>query len=207
MFHVNYTTSSICLLVLLCATKLGESFFLPFPTQTRAFTTQLQILFDPRIHVDSDIVRFPTPKQKVVLRKEAKKRRARDELPILSIPLEETAGDFSEDTKQNILSNLMEHELVLVRGISRDSKKYVGKNTTSLCEDLTAMNVNQTKVSMLDITGFSVLLYSPTLPIGHERHVPLRTSVGQKSIWKKRPKPYYDENGKFGRHWHPGSDD
>lgn len=100
------------------------------------------------------LVDFPTPQQRVELKKEARRREARKTLATFVLPpppaLPSRVGDgdgndgsgpqplllFSDDTFQDLWSALSEHELVLVKGVTPGQRKAVYPTAVRLCEEM-----------------------------------------------------------------------
>mmetsp|Transcript_31266 Transcript_31266/g.52124 ORF Transcript_31266/g.52124 Transcript_31266/m.52124 type:complete len:252 (+) Transcript_31266:258-1013(+) len=176
-------------------------------------TTRLQVLWDPRNpECGSELVSFPTPSQRAEIKKEASRRKARKQLPFFSFPLEETNGAWSTDTYQAVWNLLVNHEIVQLKGICREERKHVWQTAKQFCEqmeDLISASDDEDDeeeeeeigsslpVALLSTSGHSALIYCPTLPVDHPDKLRLRTSVGQKNVWKARPKPLRDNAGKI----------
>lgn len=104
---------------------------------------------------DEDNLYALTPKQLKTIRKEAKKRI----VPIFTLKPEETDGPFSEETLSAIIQILSEHELMQVRGISRDRKSSVRE-----VSELLAFNLEgeaEKMVEQIEVKGFTATLYCP----------------------------------------------
>jgi hypothetical protein len=166
-------------------------------------------MWDPKRNADqinSELVDFPTPSQKMQVRKEASKRQARKKLTYFSLPAEDTHGNFADETLEEIWKLLNENEIVQIRGISRDAKKMTFSVATRLCLEL-EWHVEKyadldcdsvlLPVALLSIKGHSVIIYSPTLDLDDPKKIPLRTSVGQKNTWTARIKAPRDNRGQI----------
>jgi len=139
-----------------------------------------------------------SPMQVKFLRKEAGKRKARRKLHRLSVPTDESSGPFTEETLSAISGLLDVNELVEVRGISLTSKK----KAFQVSEDLAATlsHVMEKDVFVIDRSGFKAIMYcqgEDDLP----GKIKLRTSVGQKNVWKAKPKPPRDNRGQIIPDW------
>lgn len=151
------------------------------------------VLYDPQC-TDDEFVDFPTSSQRVTLKKEASKRQARNELATFSLSPDESDGVLSATKLQELWSTLSENEMILVRGISKDDKKWVYKTAERICASLETIQ-SEFPVTLLSTRGHTAILYCPSLPLDHPLHIPLRTSVGQKNKWRARAKPARDNRG------------
>jgi hypothetical protein len=139
---------------------------------------------------------FPTPKQKIELRKIITKRAARKELPWFVMPEEENLGPFPSSLPE-IRQLLDSEEIVEVRGISKDSKRQVYATFERLVAEL-GMEMNK-DVTIISTKGFSAVIYSE-MDNDHanvEKKIMLRTSVGQKNTWTRRVKAPRDNRGQI----------
>ena len=177
--------------------------------------TNLAALWDPRKQEKgSEFVEFPTPSQRAEIKKEAKKRRARRQLPYFSFPDAETDGPWSDETIQAIWKQLTETEMMELKGICRQEIRDVYQTAKWFCEELEELispaisnedgneedEGNQgthLPVALISQKGHTALIYCPTLPVDHPDKFVLRTSVGQKNVWKARPKPPRDISGQI----------
>lgn len=112
-------------------------------------------LVDEGNSADEDDMFVLTPKQLATLRKEAKKRK----LPTFTLAPEESQGPFSEETLCAINQILREHELVQVRGISRDRKNNVREGSELLA--LSLERESERMVDPIEVKGFTGVLYCP----------------------------------------------
>jgi hypothetical protein len=174
-------------------------------------TTQLQVLWDPQnVENDSGLVDFPTSSQKKELRKEAKRRTARKTLPFFTLSDEESNGPWSEETFQMVWDLLVKHEMILIKGICRDERNVAYQTANWFCEEMedlisaahdiddrTEDERGTLPVALLSVNGNSALIYCPTLPLDHPDKFRLRTSVGQKNVWKARVKALRDYRGQI----------
>jgi hypothetical protein len=179
--------------------------------------TKLQVLWDPRnAENDSGLVDFPTPSQRAEIKKEAKRRQARRDMPSFSFSAEESDGPWSDETVQAIWKQLTETEMMELKGICREDRREVFQTGKSFCEELEELIAPSGSdeveegdredqedggvhlpVALISTKGHSALIYCPTLPTDHPDKFILRTSVGQKNVWKSRPKPLRDISGQI----------
>jgi len=179
--------------------------------------TKLQILWDPNnADNDSGFVDFPTQSQRADIKKEAKRRRARRQIPYFSFPDEETEGPWSDETIQAIWKQLTETEMVELKGICRQDIRDVYQTAFLFCEELEELispsgsdedeegdrddqedQGIHLPVALISTKGHTALIYCPTLPADHPEKLVLRTSVGQKNVWRSRPKPLRDNSGQI----------
>jgi hypothetical protein len=208
-------------LVVIIATITSIDAFYVMTASSSTSTTVLHVLWDPRNSEDAEIgstlVDFPTPAQRTEIKKEAAKRKARKQLHIISFPTDETDGPWSFDTYQKVWNILLNDEMVELKGISHHDKKHVYQKAKAFCEEIeelvssssTGDDDDETDgdgngeeeeaplpVALLSVKGHTALIYCPTLPLDHPAKLRLRTSVGQKNVWKARPKPFRDISGK-----------
>jgi len=179
-------------------------------------STTLQVLWDPRnAENDSGYVDFPTPSQRSEIKKEAKRRRARRQMPYFSFSDEETDGQWSEKTIQAIWKQLTETEMMELKGVCRQDLRDVYQTSRLFCEVLEDLispdsedDVENNRedheaqsmhlpVALISTKGHTALIYCPTLPADHPNKLVLRTSVGQKNVWKARPKALRDISGQI----------
>jgi hypothetical protein len=177
--------------------------------------TKLQVLWDPHnAENDSGLVDFPTPSQRAEIKKEAKRRQARRAMPYFSLSDEESDGPWSDETVQAIWKQLTETEMMEIKGICREDKRDVFQTGKWFCEELEELiapsgsdEVEEGEdqeeggihlpVALISTKGHTALIYCPTLPLDHPDKFILRTSVGQKNVWKRRPKPLRDISGQI----------
>jgi len=175
--------------------------------------TTLQILWDPsNVENDSGHVEFPTPSQRAEIKKEAKKRSARRQMPYFSLSDEESDGPWSDETIQAIWKQLTETEMMELKGICRQDIRDVFQTAGWFCEEVEELLAPSGSddeegdqedqgvhlpVALISTKGHTALIYCPTLPIGHPEKLILRTSVGQKNVWKARPKAPRDSSGQI----------
>jgi hypothetical protein len=107
---------------------------------------------------------------------------------LASFPLsaEESGGPFSDETLRELWALLAKTELVLVRGVSLEEKKWVFGTAKQLCAELETIQA-EFPVTLLSTKGYTALIFSPALPLDNHYHIPLRTSIGQKNTWRARP--------------------
>lgn len=179
--------------------------------------TKLQVLWDPRnAENDSGLVEFPTPSQRAEIKKEAKRRQARRAMPYFSLSDEESDGPWSDETVQAIWKQLTETEMMEIKGICREDKRDAFQTGKWFCEELEELiapsGSDEVKegdredqkeggihlpVALISTKGHTALIYCPTLPLDHPDKFILRTSVGQKNVWKRRPKALRDTSGQI----------
>ncbi len=202
------------LLCLLAGVAFTTAFVVPSRETSHALShlTRLQIVWDPRdAEKDSGYVDFPTASQRAEIKKEAKKRRARRQMPYYSFSDEETNGPWSDETMMAIWKQLTESEMMELKGICRKSLRDVFQTATWFCEELEELIAPASSdsedderddelflpVALISTKGHTSLIYCPTLPVDHPDKLVLRTSVGQKNVWKARPKPLRDIRGQI----------
>ncbi|KAL7464901.1 hypothetical protein ACHAXS_005232 [Conticribra weissflogii] len=138
---------------------------------------------------------FVTPEQITSLRKEAAKRERRKALPKFFVPIEESAGDCSEETMEGILELFGISELIEVRGVSKDEKKRVYEVAHELAATLE--DEMGKPVVIVDIKGFAVKMYSPWFEDeGDSSRIQLYSSY-RPNQWTRKPKPIRDERGQI----------
>jgi hypothetical protein len=181
-------------------------------TRPRPFAlhrVELRVVWDPRdVDSDSGLVDFPTSSQRTELKKEAKRRTARKQLKFYSFSQEETDGPWSPETFEQVWSLLTQHEMIMLKGVSRNDRKEVYQTALSFCEEMEELIAATSQsyeedveeqlslpVALLSVEGHKALIYCPTLPVDHPDKFRLRTSVGQKNVWTMRPKPLRDNSG------------
>jgi hypothetical protein len=188
------------------------------PSATPPDSTKLPVLWDPRnAENDSGYVDFPTPSQRAEIKKEAKRRRARRSMPYFSFSDDETGGPWSAETIQAIWKQLTETEMLELKGICRQDIRNVYQTAKNFCEELEELIAplgsssedegddqedqedqgSYLPVALVSTKGHTALIYCPTLPTDHPDKLVLRTSVGQKNVWKARPKPPRDISGQI----------
>ena len=172
-------------------------------------TTKLQVLWDPRnADNDSGLVDFPTASQRAEIKKEAKSRKSRRQMPYFTFSDEESDGPWSDETVQAIWKQLTETEMMELKGICREDRRDVFQTAKLFCEELEDLISPSSgsdddeegmslPVALISAKGHSALIYCPTLPIDHSDKLILRTSVGQKNVWKARPKKLRDNRGQI----------
>lgn len=183
------------------------------PSATPSHPTKLQVVWDPRnAESDSGYVDFPTGSQRIEIKKEAKKRRARRQMPYISFSDDEANGPWSDETMMAVWKQLTESEMVELKGICRQDLRDVFQTAKWFCEDLEELiapagsNAEDEEdgdgdiylpVALISTKGHTALIYCPTLPVDHPEKFILRTSVGQKNVWKARPKAPRDGSGQI----------
>jgi len=134
---------------------------------------------------------------------------------------------YDDQTLDEIWHELRMNEVIQLKGVCSESRKYVYSVATWICamleerqEEQTAESSNENDeddddasvmasplpmalpVAVLDTKGHTCLLYSPTLPLDHEnKFLTLRTSVGQKNSWTRREKAPRDHRGQIIDGW------
>lgn len=161
--------SSLLRLFLLVTLATAQAFS---PTPPSSRTTQLAAL---------------TPNQIKLLRKEAAQRLARKSLAQVFLPNE--MDDAT--TLETISQKLQQHELVQVRGISRDNIRHVYAETQQIVMELNLMDATRT-VDMVETSGHSSILYAPADP----PRITLRSSY-KEGQWTKKPKKPRDIRGQI----------
>mmetsp|Transcript_37494 Transcript_37494/g.42278 ORF Transcript_37494/g.42278 Transcript_37494/m.42278 type:complete len:241 (+) Transcript_37494:44-766(+) len=182
--------------------------------------TKLQVLWDPRNEADHDsgLIEFPTSPQRIEIKKEAKKRKSRKQLPHFSLSEEEMDGQWSDETFQTVWKQLSVSEMMEIKGICRKDRRHVFQTAKLFCEELedlispsSGSNEENNKsgdeeekdkgssipVSLITSKGHTALIYCPSLPVDHPDKFILRTSVGQKNVWTSRPKKLRDNRGQI----------
>lgn len=213
---MNKTRNLMCsaLLCFIAGVTFTTAFVAPsqktFPASSHL--TTLQVVWDPRdVEKDSGFVDFPTASQRAEIKKEAKKRRARRQMPYFSFSDEESNGPWSDETMMAIWKQLTESEMMELKGICRKSLRDVFQTATWFCEELEELIAPAGSdsedgeeedeiflpVALVSTKGHTALIYCPTLPVEHPDKLILRTSVGQKNVWKARPKPLRDIRGQI----------
>mmetsp|Transcript_3907 Transcript_3907/g.9310 ORF Transcript_3907/g.9310 Transcript_3907/m.9310 type:complete len:222 (-) Transcript_3907:195-860(-) len=191
----------------------GVTFTTAFVAPSQKTTTassQLQVVWDPRnAENDSGLVAFPTDSQRAEIKKEAKKRKAGRQMPYFSFSDEEMNGPWSDETMMAIWKQLTESEMMELKGICRESLRDVFQTAGWFCEELEELIAPAASdsedeedetflpVALISTKGHTALIYCPTLPVDHPEKLVLRTSVGQKNVWKARPKPLRDIRGQI----------
>lgn len=192
------------------------------PTSMPKSSSSLNVLWDPLNNKDHQLasnnminneiegkgeplVDFPTPSQRTALKKEASKRQARKKLASFSLPEADQLGGYSDETLNVIWELLQQHELLRIKGLASVTKerRLVHSLAEELCIRLELEQERQINddvtlpVAMISFKGHSSIIYSPTLPMDHPKKFILRTSVGQKNIWKARIKAPRDNRGQI----------
>ena len=214
---MNYSLNFLCAVVLcLIARSAVSTAFVVTGTKLArnrpTTSSQLQVLWDPRdAEKGSEFVDFPTASQRAEIKKEAKKRRARRQMPYFSFSDDETNGPWSDETMMAVWKQLTENEMIELKGICRDSLRDVFQTAKLFCEELEELiapvgsdedgeedeDSIYLPVALMSTKGHTALIYCPTLPVDHPDKLVLRTSVGQKNVWKERPKAPRDGRGQI----------
>lgn len=132
-----------------------------------------------------------TPNQIKSLRKEISKRRAAKKIPNIWLDDDETSGPFSDETLAGIIDLFGKHELVEVRGISKDEKKMAPATCQQLAFELSL--AADKPVDLVEIKGHAGTFYSPG---DMEDRIILRSSY-KEGAWTKRPKAPRDNRGQI----------
>ena len=105
-----------------------------------------------------------------------------------------------------------ETEVLQVRGLSRNNKASVFTVAEILCWALETLQEESIadshdddddkdaiphEVTLLSTKGHAAILYCPVLELDHPNKIVLRTSVGQKNVWKARVKAPRDNRGQI----------
>lgn len=134
---------------------------------------------------DATALDYLTPQQVAALRKECRSRKAKSTLATVSF--RSCTTEEEQEAMLNELAQLLrKEELVEVRGISIDDRKFVYETATEIAEIIG--NVQTT--FMVDIKGHAVIYYCPN------GSFPLRTTTKQ-NAWTKRAKKERDISGKI----------
>lgn len=208
----------IAVLCLIAGSAVSTAFVVPCTQHTQLSkntstrSSELQVLWDPRdAEKGSEFVDFPTASQRAEIKKEAKKRRARRQMPYFSFSDEETNGPWSDETMMAVWKQLTENEMIELKGICRESLRDVFQTAKWFCEELEELiapvgsdeegemdeDSIYLPVALMSTKGHTALIYCPTLPVDHPDKFVLRTSVGQKNVWKARPKAPRDGRGQI----------
>ena len=132
---------------------------------------------------------YLTPNQVKTLRKEASKRKARKQLATHILSSDETIP-LSENTMSIIVSLLQDNELVEVRGISKEGKRFVRSDSERLAAELEMELADDRPIFLLDTKGHAAVFYCP---LGD---IQLRTGF-QQNVWTKKPRPKRDGRGQI----------
>ena len=135
---------------------------------------------------------FVSQEQLIFLRKEASKRESKRKLPKWILSPEE-AMDVSQSSIEKIIELFDESEIIEVRGISRDKKKYVYDTAHGLAEFLEDEMCKP--VVVVNIKGFAAKMFSPWLE-NRGNNIQLRSSF-RPGQWTKKPKPLRDNRGQI----------
>jgi hypothetical protein len=190
-------------------------------TYSTMIMTRLQVIWDPHnVEGLPAFVNFPTSAQQIELKKEAKRRTARKQMPLFFFKEEEMNGPWSPETFQDVWNLLTKNEMITLKGICRNDRKLVHQTARWFCEELEDLisgsqggdngqvdgsddsddddiEYATLPVEVLSYTGHSALIYCPTLSHHHPDKFRLHTSVGQKNVWTARPKPLRDDRGQI----------
>ncbi|OEU17286.1 hypothetical protein FRACYDRAFT_184503 [Fragilariopsis cylindrus CCMP1102] len=203
----SYYASGVLILVSIAAQTLA---FVPIDNQHNKIsirtsvidvtttTTKLQVLWDPLNEIEHDVglVEFPTDKQRMAIKKEAKQRKSRKQLPYFSLSEEEMNGEWSDETFSTVWKQLTETEMMEIKGVCRTDRRAVFRQAKLFCEELEDM-ISSLPVALISTKGHTALIFCPTLPQEHPDKFILRTSVGQKNVWRSRPKALRDNRGQI----------
>ena len=192
---------SIAILTLLIALSQATNAFQPaiWPSTKRMVmvtksqqTTTIFQQTDDNEEYDEGEEFFVSQEQIMSLRKEASKRESKKQLPKWILSPEE-ATDISESSIEKIVELFDKSELIEVRGISRDQKKYVydtAHGLAGLLEDEMCK-----PVVVVNIKGFAAKMYSPW-DEDRGNNIQLRSSY-RPGQWTKKPKPLRDNRGQI----------
>ena len=123
--------------------------------------------------------------------KEASKRKSRKLLVQHTLVSEE--DEKLDEFLQTVCQDLEENELVQVRGISLEDKRFVYESAHQLAYDLSV--VLQRGITVVQIQGHAVTLFSPSAN-PKKRKILLRTSF-QDGAWTPREKAPRDHRGQI----------
>lgn len=197
--------------------------------QQQRSTPKLGVLWNPLDEKSSSsisgFVEFPTDKQRTEIKKEAKKRKSRRQLPFYKLPDDEE--NIGPEIFQEVWKKLTKSEMIEIKGIMPEDKRLVFQTALLFCKEMEEMisassadhvKINNDSddvyeegddddeegssavvlpVALLSTKGHTALIYCPTLPVDHPDKFILRTSVGQKNVWSARPKPLRDSSGQI----------
>lgn len=137
---------------------------------------------------------FVSPEQITLLRKEASKRERRNKLTKFFLPAEESI-EVSQETLDEISALFDTSELVEVRGVSTEKKKYVFDTATALAEVLEE-EIGK-PVVVVEVKGFAAKLYCPFDDDNEDpQRIILRSSY-KPNQWTKKAKPVRDARGQI----------
>lgn len=142
--------------------------------------------------VDPESIETLTSQQIATLRKEANRRSARNQLPWIVLDADESMGPWSDSTIKEILNQLAQHELVQVRGLCRDDRRYVKSTAERLSAELSVQAGDL--VSLVDHAGHAAVLYQPSALVA--RPISLHTT-GKENHWQRRAKAPRDRRGQI----------
>lgn len=184
------------LLVFICAVSLTASFQFGGapPSMARRCQRTASIPLASESSTNENNVplqqEYLTPTQVKALRKEASKRKARKQLATHVLSDDDQGMPLSESSMSAIVQLLLDNnELVEVRGISRDAKRHVRRDSERLALEL-EMELLSRPVFLLDTKGHAAIYYSPA------GDVQLRTKY-QEGQWTKKPRPKRDSRGQI----------
>lgn len=140
----------------------------------------------------SSQIEYLTPNQVKTLRKEASKRKARNQLATRVLTEDETeVASLSDSTISALVELIQNNELVQVRGISRNAKRNVKLESERLAVELEHELNDETKpVFLLDFKGHAAIFYSPA------GKIQLRNGF-REGQWTKKPRPKRDSRGQI----------
>ncbi|GAX11328.1 hypothetical protein FisN_15Lh259 [Fistulifera solaris] len=138
-----------------------------------------------------------TPNQIKFLRKEAAQRLARKSLSQVFLPDQEDGMMMTSSSSSSfpaIWEALQQHELVQIRGISRDNIRHVYVTAQQMVLELNYFmsTKTRTQVELIETSGHSALLYAPADP----PRIILRSSY-KEGQWTKKPKKPRDHRGQI----------
>jgi len=129
-----------------------------------------------------------------MLRKEIGKRSNTKRLPVVFVPNEQTDGEFTMETLEDMEKVFSDNELVQVRGLSKSNLKAVKQVVDIL--SIQMEDLLQRMVIPVQVKGFSAIFYSPFDDDSRPDRIQLRTSY-QPNQWRPKPKPVRDERGQI----------
>lgn len=136
--------------------------------------------------VDPEEVESLTPPQVAVLRKEAMARKARNQLASVTFRGVSEEEEAQAQVLQQLAELLRSEEIVEVRGISLDAKRFVFETAEEIAEVLGELQTT----FVLNVKGHTALYYSPN------GSFPLRAS-SKRNNWEKRPRKERDNRGQI----------
>lgn len=130
---------------------------------------------------------YLTPTQVKTLRKEASQQKARKQLATFVFS-DETENANNNNNMATIINLLEDSELLEIRGISREQKRHVRRDSERLALEI-EMELER-PVFLLDTKGHAAIYYSPA------GDLQLRTGY-REGQWSKKPRPKRDARGQI----------